>query len=117
MPFTTSSASSEMKPTPFGHGQSTRNEPIISPSSEARTSCSCLANSQLSTEENAPRPMVAPTPNTANSGIEPPRTAAYMPSMSRMNDPEMPGRIMAQIAIAPDTKKKGRAGSDTAPAW
>ena len=34
-----------------------------------------------------------------------PSTSVYMPSMTRMNDPEIPGRIMAQIAIAPTRKK------------
>ena len=38
-----------------------------------------------------------------------------MPSMSRRNEPDTPGRIMAQMAMAPDTKKIHGAGSLTSP--
>ncbi|CSI79173.1 Uncharacterised protein [Vibrio cholerae] len=31
-----------------------------------------------------------------------PKTGAYIPISSKMKLPEMPGRIMAQIAIAPE---------------
>ena len=53
----------------------------------------------------------------ASSGIEPPRTAEYMPSISMMKLPEIPGRIIAHIATAPVPKKTSRFGSLTAPFW
>ena len=40
-------------------------------------------------------------------------TGPYMPSITRMNDPLIPGRIMAQIAIAPEPKNAHIAGSAT----
>ena len=40
-----------------------------------------------------------------------------MPIINRMNDPEMPGRIMAQIASAPAPTKTSGLGSATGPDW
>ena len=52
-------------------------------------------------------PAAAPITKTAMTGISNSPTACmiywYLPSSSRMKAPEMPGRIMAQMAMAPES--------------
>lgn len=70
------------------------------------TSCQCLS-SHDSRCEKLMMPATAPTTKITMTGIFRSPTACmmnwYLPSRSRMKAPEMPGRIMAQIAMAPDS--------------
>ena len=63
--------------------------------------------------------MIVPTMNTASARKSRVVTALssgpYMPRRTRMNEPEMPGRIMAQMAIAPARKKAHNWGSRSCP--
>ncbi len=70
------------------------------------TSCQCRS-SHDSRCENETIPATAPARNSASTGIFSSPTACkinwYLPNSSKMNAPEMPGRIMAQMAMAPDS--------------
>ena len=65
--------------------------------------------------------MIAPTPTSAISEMirssTALSTAANMPIINKMNEPEMPGKIMAQIASAPAPSNINALGSDTGPDW
>ena len=44
---------------------------------------------------------------STNGAFSAPVTKAYFPKMSRIKEPLIPGKIIAQIAIAPDKNIKG----------
>ncbi len=95
---------------PPGHGHSTRNDPSISPTIAAITRSWWWSSAQSSTDENSASPTThpsrrAPRATTRSRSLTAPSTSVYMPISTRMNEPEMPGRIMAQIASAPDEEE------------
>ena len=113
-----------MIPTPFGQGHSTRSDPIISPMSTASRRSWWRSSSQPRAVENRVIPTTAPAVNTARltrssplRSCTAPRKTAYIPIISSRNEPEMPGRIMAQMATAPAPKKARSDGSATGPDW
>lgn len=70
------------------------------------TSCQCLSSHDSRCEKEM-MPAAAPTTKITMTGMFRSPTACmiywYLPSSSRMKAPEMPGRIMAQMAMAPES--------------
>ena len=70
------------------------------------TSCQCLSSHESRCEKEM-MPAAAPMTKTTITGMFRSPTACmrywYLPSSSRMKAPEMPGRIMAQMAMAPES--------------
>ena len=71
------------------------------------TSCQCFSSHE-SRCEKLMMPAAAPTTKITMTGTFRSPTACmmnwYLPSSSRMKAPEMPGRIIAQMAIAPESR-------------
>ena len=109
VPLMTSSSTSLITPTPFGHGQRTLRLPTISPTRHtSRESLYRLRTHPRTFTERA-KEIMAPNPKTNNSfrllSLIASITGAYMPIVNNKNEPDIPGRTIAQIAIKPPTKK------------
>ena len=90
------------------HGHILAMDPLIRPISEAIVMSWCFLNSQLRIWENIAIPITAPAIKIIrvikSLSFTAERICEYFPMMSRRNDPEIPGRIMAQMAIIPEMK-------------
>ena len=90
-------------------GQTLRSEPAIRPIRSATVRSWWCRKSQLTRRAKLMMPMKAPsaTRNRIRKfrSLTAANTSRYFPSRSRMKEPEMPGRIMAQMAMAPLSTK------------
>ena len=109
----------------FPHGHTFTSDPMMNPASTMSVSLCQRARSQFRNRLNPSMPMTAPARNTASTAADSQKRSElapdapqiaptfsthesmhdmmylYFPSISRMKLPEMPGSIMAHIAMAP----------------
>src|SRR5690606_2455154 len=104
---------------PSGQGHRTRSDPTMRPTMAAITTSWKRSSKRFRSVEKEARPITHPRAKTSTArtrrSFTAPRTGAYMPIIRSMNDPETPGRIIAQMATAPDPKKAHNGGSTTVP--
>ena len=105
VPSMASASSREIMPTPLGQGHSTRIEPRSSPSNTAVVGRRKLVSRRWRRVEKRASPMAAPRQKTRSCAMaissRAANRAAYMPTISSRNEPEMPGSTIAHIASAP----------------
>ena len=86
-------------------GQIFGNVPIIRPVRKIRVMSLNRLRSQDKTWEKLSKPMTQPVRNNSrmviSNDLTAPSTGLYIPMSSRIKLPEMPGKIIAQMAIAP----------------
>ena len=94
--------------TVFFHGHTLFNDPNIKPVSTAKVIFLKCFSAYESTREKVVIPIQAPAPNITMIFISSVFTASiikkYFPSSTNIKLPDIPGRIIAQIAIAPHKK-------------
>ena len=92
-----------------GHGHTVRRQPTITPISAALVAAGNLRKQAESTRLKVIRPAMPPAMNTASTSTRKSTTAFkmywYCPRITRMNEPEIPGSIMAQSAMKPAPKR------------
>ena len=109
--FTSPWLSTNVSTTSF-QGQTLFREPSIKPVSTASVMLRKCTSAYDKIREKEVIPIQAPAPNTAITTTSSVFTASimkkYLPNSTRMKLPEIPGRIMAQMAMAPHRKMKSR---------